>query len=109
MTDTPSLFDTPAQVRAARDDGITRADAHANDEWRDTAWRALCACARDLDVFTADDVWARLDGPELTHNPSALGPLFLAAARQGLIVKTGRMPLTRYARRHRNLTEWRAA
>lgn len=109
MIDQPSLFDA---VRAARDDGIRRADEHANPEWRDFAESALDWCAHNLATFTADDVWKRLAAmgapPVATHNPSALGPVFMRAARRGRIVKTGRYPLTVNPTRHRNLTEWQA-
>jgi hypothetical protein len=106
MTDQPDLF----SVVAARDDGIARGDTHAHPRWKVRAYCAVVWCAENLDVFTADQVWERLeaDGVDVsTHNPSALGPVFLAVAREGLIVKTGRMPLTRNPRRHRNLVEWR--
>lgn len=98
-------------VRRARDDGIRRADDHANDEWRACAENALSWCIASLPAFTADHVWARMRQmgapPIATHNPSALGPVFMRAARDGRIEKTGRYPLTVNPTRHRNLTEWR--
>lgn len=105
-----TLFDHPAEVRAARDDGITRAEVHANPEWKDAARAAVAWCAHMRPTFTADDVWARLEATTdcSTHNPAALGPVVLGLAREGLIVKTGRMVRTKYARRHRDLVEWRA-
>lgn len=56
--------------------------------------------------FSADDVWQLLGGVEHGLTPSALGPVFLNAARKGIIRKTGRTVPTRFARRHRDLTEW---
>lgn len=90
---------------AAREDGIQRASDHANEAWKEAAYAAI-VCAASVRVnFTADDVWDRI-GPEYqTHEPSALGPLFLAASRAGLIRKVGLRP-SRHPRRHRDLTVW---
>lgn len=108
MTDTlPSLFDPPEVVDEARDDGIGRADAHADPEWRVAAMQGIALLARTGEPFTADEVLAYLDSvAQDTHNLAALGPLFQRAARSGLIVKTGRQVRTKLARRHRDLTEW---
>lgn len=107
MTYAPSLFDDP---REARDDAIARADDHANPEWRERAYQAVRKVARMRLDFTADEVWDELaDVSETTHNPSALGPVFLRAAKAGVIVKTGELRLSKHTQRHRDLTVWRAA
>lgn len=108
----PSLFDSPAEVEAARADGIARADEHANPDWKQAARRAIAACAYRYPDFTADEVWAELAEAGVdcsTHEPSALGPVFLAASRAGIIRKTGATRRTKLARRHRDLTVWRRA
>lgn len=104
---TASLFDQPRQ---ARDEAIARADDHADPEWKDRAYEAVCKVARMRLTFTADDVWDELvDAPVSTHEPSALGPVFLRASKAGLIVKTGEFRLSRHTRRHRDLTVWTAS
>lgn len=93
----------------ARDEAIDRSDQNANAEWREVAYSALCTVASREQDFTADDVWDELKGHDsTTHEPSALGPVFLRASKAKVIVKTGRQVLSRSSRRHRDLTVWRA-
>jgi hypothetical protein len=94
------------EAQAARADGIARAEENANEAWKQIAYEVLLRVADRGRPFTADDVWDRMDESVSTHEPSALGPVFLKASRAGRIVKTGRTCPTRYARRHRELTEW---
>ncbi len=98
------------EAAAAKQEAIQRADDHAAPEWKVAAYEALCHVANTTDEFTADDVWEAL-GPEAvnTHEPSALGPVFLRASRDKVIVKTGKQVLSRNPRRHRDLTVWRQA
>lgn len=105
--DHPSLFDAP---QAARADAISRADTHADAEWKETAYAAIVKCARMRLTFTADEVWEELAHTDATtHEPSALGPVFLRASKAGLIRKTGRTQLSRQTQRHRDLTIWESA
>lgn len=93
---------------AAKEDAIGRADTHADSDWKEAAYRAVCDVAERLVDFTADDIWPLLErSGESTHEASALGPVFLRAARENLIEQTGEMRQTRFARRHRKLTVWR--
>jgi hypothetical protein len=96
----------------ARNDGIRRADQGADPEWREAARICVLATAWNHERFTADEVWellaqhySHLSTPE----PSALGPVFLKVAAAGHIVKTGDLRLSKFSRRHRDLTVWRAA
>jgi len=102
---------TFADAFTAREVAIARADANAAPDWKRAAREALAWCASHHETFTADEVLARLAavGAPSTHEPSALGPVFLAASRSGAIVKTGELRPTRLARRHRDLTVWRAS
>lgn len=98
-----------ARAEAAREAAIQQAHDHANEAWKQVAYAALVAVARRKAVFTADCVWLALhDAKPVTHEPSALGPLFRIAARKGLIQKTGRLVPTTQSQRHRDLTEWRS-
>ena len=103
-----SLLDLPAATEA-REDGIAQADANADDDWREVATHVVDLLAGTGEPFTADHVVAMLEElwPEVTtHNLAALGPVFKRAARDGSIVKTGRLVPSRIARRHRDLVEW---
>jgi hypothetical protein len=107
VTAQPTLWDPPAVARAA---GIERADTSADPAWKVAAGDAVTWCAHRYATFTADDVLERLadvDAPA-TRNLAALGPVMLAAARAGVIVKTGEWRPSRIARRHRDLVVWTA-
>ncbi len=93
---------------AAMEDAIGRANAHADSDWKEAAYQAVVEVAGRMRDFTADDVWPLLEqSGEWTHEPAALGPVFIRAARAGVIEQTGEMRQSRYARRHRKLTVWR--
>ena len=101
-----------AETRAAIDDALQRVEENAEEYWKARALEAVTWCARTHQEFTADEVWERLEqlNVEGPHTPAALGPIFLAARRAGVIEKTGRwQPLSRFSRRHRALMIWRPA
>jgi hypothetical protein len=108
VMDATPLFDAPEMVEAARQDGMDRAAAHAPDDWKGDAIRAINAVAIRGAAFTADHVWLELErrGVPPPPTPAALGPIFVEAAKDGLIRKTGRLVRTQFARRHRDLVEW---
>lgn len=99
---------TMDDAKAAKMAGIAAADAGADGEWKAEALLAVKWCAQTYTVFTADEVWARLDavGTATTHEPAALGPVFLEAARKQWISNTRETRPTVYTRRHRDLTVW---
>ena len=97
---------------AARDEGMERADRHANDEWKTTAEAAVVHIARMRPTFTADDVWQHLNShtESETHEPSALGPIFNRLRRQGKIRPTGDFRISSRPSRHAApLRVWTAA
>lgn len=91
----------------AKYEAIAQADDHADQQWRHDAFEAVMWCARMRPTFTADDVWGRIESS--THEPAALGPVFLRAKNAGLIKPTGEYRPSKSARRHRDLKVWRAA
>ena len=95
-------------VHEATEAGIQAAHDNANTAWKQTAYAAIVTVARRQPRITADDVWRELEGSTpATHNPSALGPLFRIAARNGIIRKIpGEMVMTVLARRHREIQVW---
>ncbi|MEL6104847.1 MAG: hypothetical protein AAFU85_02370 [Planctomycetota bacterium] len=99
----PTLWDTTVQP------AIDRADQNADSDWKETALRLLHSIARRKDEFTADDLVEALESESVeTHNPSAIGPVFLRAKKEGWIESTDQMQQTRISRRHRKLTVWRS-
>lgn len=98
-----------AAAEQARNDAIQRAHDHANDQWKQAAYSAICEVARRRAVFTSDHVWAHLSGAKpSTHEPSAIGPLFLLAARKGICAKTGRYVRSTSTDHHRDVAEWKS-
>lgn len=98
-----------ARTKAATDAAIDTVDAHADEEWKGVALACVRTCAAEMDEFTADEVWMALEQfPELgTHEPAALGPVFLRAAKLGWISNSGRRrKRSVFAQRHRELTIW---
>lgn len=91
--DPQPLVETP--WKALRDQGIERAEDHAEDiqaHWRRLAYGMLeefCRARRGC-RFTSEDVrrWCELRGFD-TPVPKAWGGPFLRASRRGLIKKTG--------------------
>ena len=96
MTIQPDLF---ASARAARDAGMARALDHAEavePRWGDVAYQALTTFVRWYTApgpFTSFEFreWAR---PRLSAPPTdkAFGPVFVRAARAGIIRKVGYAP-----------------
>jgi hypothetical protein len=100
-----------AEAEAAMEAGIAQADANALPCWKRDAREAVEWVAHMRLTFTTDDVWERLEQLRLAEgaNPAAMGPVMMAAERDGFIRKTGQLAKTRLKRRHRALTEWTAA
>jgi hypothetical protein len=69
-----------------RDEGIKRADEHAQEAWRDEADAVLNQLSMTGIPFTTDDVWALIGAT--TQEPRAMGAVMLRAARDGIIRST---------------------
>lgn len=98
-----------AETVAATNAAIDAVDANADEDWKAAAAAALAQCAASYNRFTADEVWEKLlKIPTVsTHEPAALGPVFVRAANAGIIQNTGlRIKRSRYKQRHRELTIW---
>lgn len=81
-------------ARVERDDAMQRVSDHAPVEWKDEAWTWLVRYLRTHAEFFPDDAWN--EGLSEPPNARAFGPVVQRAARQGLIVKAGRLrPRTR--------------
>lgn len=103
MTDFVPLFDTGERRKA---EGMALADAAEPGFWRDRADAAIKALAAEQREFTAEDVRKLAGSP--TH-PNAFGSRFLAAARSGLIRKTGYRNSKRASLHAHPIAVWRGA
>lgn len=100
-----------AATEAATQAAIAQVDENANEAWKRAALEAVRLCALEHPEFTADEVWLRLaDRTDVdTHEPAALGPVFLRAARSQWIINTNRRrKRSLLEQRHRELTIWRS-
>lgn len=95
---------------AARDEAIDRADAHADEAWKQHAEKVVAWTALALREFTTDDVWDSLDPAYSTHEPRALGAVMKRMAARGVIVPTDRYQTSKRSECHnRPVRVWRAA
>lgn len=85
MTDEATLFD----ALRARDEAMAAVEENADDQWKREAWEWLVGYLRTHDEFFPDDAWS--EGLAPPRERRAFGPLVQRAARQGLIVKSGRL------------------
>jgi hypothetical protein len=80
-----------AAAADARDTGATLA-LEAEARKHELAW-AISKAAKSYPEFTSDEVWRILReiGTTSLGHPNAMGATFLMAARQGIILNTGRV------------------
>jgi hypothetical protein len=69
-------------------DAIARAEAGADEDWKEEAWDALIDYLHRHPMFFVDDYW-RVTGVEKPREPRVLGALVVQAKREGLIEGTG--------------------
>ena len=101
-----SLFDFGLGLRL-KEEGVKQVDQNANSLWKQEAFKQLYALAQTDRHFTSDDVWAALEDKATTHEPKALGAVFLKAARKKLICPTGDfIPSKRPQAHGRRLMVW---
>lgn len=72
-------------------EAITRAELHADPQWKQKAYKAVQDLVDRVPRFTADDVWNLLDYQEVyTHEPRAMGAVIQLAVKNRLIRHTGK-------------------
>ena len=108
LVDQLAFVFSPAAGAARRDEGIHRAGSHADEAWKDAAYRIVSELAQSHRAFTSDEVWQRLSKAGYsTPEPRAMGAVMLAAARAGLIVKSrSYTPTNRTAANRRPIPVW---
>lgn len=83
----------------------------ADRVWKMAAAEAIRQLVAAGDPFTADDVWAMIEPLGVrTHEPNAMGAVFNAAARDGIITSDGMYRPSCRRKAHRRMVRvWRAA
>lgn len=85
----PQEFDL-AKGEANRDEAMARVEAHAKEQWKGAAERAVHQVAlTHLYRVETDMVVASIPPEYTTHNMKALGPVMKKAVRMGWIEPTG--------------------
>jgi hypothetical protein len=97
----------PPEVREKIEDGMKRADDHADVRWKHLLDACIVAAARKKAEITIDDVLDEFDAiPEAnrpdTHNWSALGPAMRRAWKMGVLKPTDRVARSRRPHKHGN-------
>ena len=81
----------PAEVQEKIADGMGRADAHADPQWRHFCDACVLAAARKKPEITSDDVLAEMESlphPPTTHALAALGPVMKRGWEMGILAPT---------------------
>ena len=110
MITQPSLFDPVASVRAKKN-GMSRAEAHADPQWKLDMIEAIRTVASRHKFLTSDEVWQELSNSYVssTHDPRAMGSIMKKAASLGLIVQTEQyLPSKRVVAHARPIRVWRS-
>ena len=90
--------------------GIARVSAATSPEWMEMAMEDITHRAAYGYPFTSEDVTMFAGQPTDVHGnpkPNAIGAVFNAAARRGLIVRTGYQQATRASRHAGMISVWR--
>lgn len=110
-TEEQLTFDERAAARA-RDIDMARVDLHADPEWKDIAYDAVCATAQELpNGFIVDDVWKHMPHwIEEPREPRAMGPVMRRAQSAGVIIPTNEYRPSARVTAHRNPRRvWKSA
>jgi hypothetical protein len=81
----------PAEIQAKIADGMGRADANADPQWRHFCDACVLAAARKKPEITSDDVLAEMESlphPPTTHTLAALGPVMKRGFEMGILSPT---------------------
>lgn len=99
-----------AAGRKLRDEGISRAEKAANEEWMRAAWVALLKARESLFELTSDDLWPLIPDGLTTTDNRAMGAVFQRAKREKLLVTTDRTRPSNRPETHANPKRiWRRA
>jgi hypothetical protein len=100
----------PTQGSLLKSTGIARVSAATSPEWMDAAMAWITWLAQRGPPFTSENIIEEIGQPTDIHGnpkPNAMGAVFCAAARRGLIVRTGYQQATRASRHAGMISVWR--
>ena len=94
---------------SGKEEGMKRAEAHANVDWKDAAERRLIRLTKNKRFFTSDDILSYLDNKEIkTHDNRALGGIMNRWVRQGYISPIGFQNSSRPSRHGGTVRLWKS-
>ena len=98
-----------SESRLAKEEAIDRVERHANEEWKEAAFRVGVWVAGQKQFITSDDIWLNLEVHLQTHEPRAMGAIMRRLAREGYIEVTDRYrPSVRLECHMRKIQVWRS-
>lgn len=100
------LFDARL-ARKEKADGMERASYHADEKWKAAVLDAIKTLAASGREFLSDDVRALCGDPPFGTSPNAMGSLFNAAARAGVIEFVGFGRSARVCGHSNTVRRWR--
>ena len=91
----PNFFDPVDPGEAAKQDGMDRAELHANSDFKEAAQKIIYHHAKHNPTVTINILWDGLDLLGITtHENKASGPVMRRCAKQGWIRKTNMVDTT---------------
>lgn len=106
----PGVYD-PVAAAQAKEYSMQQVKEHADMDWRIEASKIVRHLARTREKFTTDAVWYLLEQftDVSTHEPRAMGPIMLAAAKHGMIQATDQtVKSVRAVNHQRPIQVWRS-
>lgn len=100
------VYSAPVRRKKAQK-AIEQVATNTESDWRDTARDALKRVALAHEHFSSQDVWQAL-GDASPHTPSAMGPIFVWAKKQGWIERDGYVTNARTTSHRSELPRWRS-
>ncbi len=85
---------------STKEEAMQQAFDNADNSWKTAAYATVVRVATRQRDLTTDDVWEAIPENFQTHEPRALGPIMVLAARNRIIRKTGTWVETARAAAH---------
>jgi hypothetical protein len=73
----------------ARDEAITRADEHANPDWKTIAYQVGVTVARKREILMSEDIIAAMPDSVTTHELRAMGAVMRRLQKDEIITPLG--------------------
>ena len=104
---TLDIFQSIHEGERLKQEAITQVDENADAAWKAECYRVIEWMAKSKQFFSADEVWEHLTGG--THEPRAMGAIFIQAKKDGLIKPTSEWrPSVRPSQHRQPVRVWRS-